>query len=142
MDDENPAEVIAAVKDRIRWVSARLGLSGIRPFVYYAWSTSGAEQREAVMDVYRDAVGPSKEADMKTIAQDLIDEGRVEGRVEGREETRARLAHAILNQFEVQFGHLTQEQRERIQSASVDELEKWLPLVVQAESVEDVIGDS
>ena len=73
----------------------------------------------------------------KGLAQGLA-QGREEGRVEGRVEGRA----SILNrQLEGRFGRLPSTVRERVRSATVQELDSWADSVLDAPTLEAVFRD-
>ncbi|QOR69723.1 Rpn family recombination-promoting nuclease/putative transposase [Ruania alkalisoli] len=81
-------------------------------------------------------IGPTaREAYMTSTADQYIqrglEEGRVEGRVEGRGETLTRL----LTQ---KFGPLPEHHQDRIQHASLDELDTWTDRILTAPTLNDV----
>ncbi len=93
------------------------------------------------------------EALMGTIADTLIKQGHEDGRAEGRAEgvkageqrglTRGReegRADTLRRQLERRFGPLPQEARARIDAASLAELDRWLDAVLDAASLDAVLG--
>ena len=69
-------------------------------------------------------------------------EGREQGRQEGRKEAREAqeaLRRSILKILDRKFGHVPADVQERVDSLkSVDELDRWLTLVLEAESLEEL----
>lgn len=62
-------------------------------------------------------------------------EGRVEGRAEGRVEGRAEVLERLLG---LKFGAVSVATRERLRTASLDELDRWAERLLAAASLEEV----
>ncbi|MGI5861860.1 MAG: hypothetical protein ACOX6T_07340 [Myxococcales bacterium] len=69
-------------------------------------------------------------------AQEFI----AEGRKEGRDEVALGAARGLLQQFRQKFGPVPDSIQERVLSATVAELERWLGRVIPAKSLEDVFS--
>ena len=87
---------------------------------------------------------------MGTIAETLIAEGKIagiaEGKLEGIAEGEARGeaqggARTLVRQMERRFGVLMPEVHNRIQSASVEQLDIWLDRILDAQSIDAVFED-
>ena len=75
---------------------------------------------------------------MGSLAESYIREGEAKGRAEGWAEGWA----SILNrQLERRFGSLPAAVRNRIRSASVQELDSWADAVLDAPTLEAVFGE-
>ena len=92
------------------------------------------------------ALGEEGEKLLGQLAESYINEGRAEGREEGREEGRVEgrvegRASILNRQLEVRFGRLPSTVRERVRSATVQELDSWADSVLDAPTLEAVFGD-
>jgi predicted transposase/invertase (TIGR01784 family) len=92
-----------------------------------------------------DSTVPEVNAVMTTLAEQWKYEGRLEGEARGRleGEARGRLEGArllLLAQLETKFGPLAEHERERVGSATNDELARWAAEVLTASSLDDVLG--
>lgn len=65
-----------------------------------------------------------------TIADQLIQQGRVEGRVE-----------LLMRQLAVKFGSLAEQTRERLVHATLAELDRWAERVLVATTLDDVFSE-
>ena len=65
---------------------------------------------------------------MKTAAEQLRDEGRAEGRAE-----------ALLKLIQLKFGAVPDDVAQAIQTASVDQLDRWIERVLSAESCAEIL---
>lgn len=72
-----------------------------------------------------------------TAADMLRAEGRTEGRAEGRTEEAARILVRLLTR---RFGTVPDRARERIASASLEQLRVWSERVLDAETVDQVLA--
>jgi hypothetical protein len=68
-----------------------------------------------------------------TTAQDMRAEGRVEGRVEG-------VANVLVRQLTRKFGPLPESAEAAIRAASLEQLEVWTDRVLDAASLDEVLG--
>jgi hypothetical protein len=88
---------------------------------------------------------PTDLQEMKTMLATLgqewqrqwLEEGRIEGRAEGE---RRGLAKLLCRQLERRFGPLPNIAQQRIEAASLEQLEAWGDLVLEAEHLEAVLG--
>ena len=93
------------------------------------------------------------EAEVGTIAQELIERGKAEGlavgkavgKAEGLAEGEARgeargEAKSLLRLLERRFGPLPEWARERVSAASLEQLDAWLDGVLDARSPDDLLG--
>jgi predicted transposase/invertase (TIGR01784 family) len=86
-------------------------------------------------------IGPEAEEVYMSTADMLRAEGRAEGRVEGRAEGRTEEAARILvRQLTRRFGPVSDAVRERIDTASLEQLEIWSDRVLDASAVDEVFG--
>jgi predicted transposase/invertase (TIGR01784 family) len=139
-----------------------LGLGALREV---ATAADGAAALESVlryiMEVREDAtdwlgdfvaeeVSPEAEEAYMTAAEKLrqegmlkgLEKGRIEGlekgRVEGRVEGQTEL---VLKLLALKFGPLSVEQAQRVQGASIEQLDRWAERVLDAESIAEVLGE-
>ncbi len=66
-----------------------------------------------------------------TLAEKLIEEGRVEGRVQGRREILLRLVRR-------RFGELPEWVTKRVSAATIDELDLWITRILDARSLDEM----
>jgi flagellar biosynthesis/type III secretory pathway protein FliH len=92
---------------------------------------------EQFTKVIREQV-PELERQTMTIAEELIQRGRVEGRAEGRVEGRAEL---LVKQLVHKFGELPSEYVSRITDASDEQLERYAVRVVTVDTLARVFAD-
>jgi len=79
---------------------------------------------------------------MQTIADMLKDEGRAKGLAEGRVKGLAEgEGKSLMRLLERRFGTLSPDVRERIAAANLDQLDRWLDLALDADSLGAVFGD-
>ena len=81
-----------------------------------------------------------------TGAQILIEQGRKEGEAKGRRRPRRRRpregrAETLVKQLERKFGAVPSATFERIQHASIDELDRWALRVLDATTLDEVFAD-
>ena len=79
---------------------------------------------------------PSAEEMAMTLAEQLIDKGRKQGIEQGIDVAR----RILLKQVRSRFGEVPTWWEERVQSASVDELETWSDRVLRVRSIDEVVG--
>jgi len=77
------------------------------------------------------------EALMGTIAEKWLQEGRQEGIQEGMQKGEANTLARLL---ERRFGAVPDAVRERVATASLEQLDTWLDTVIDAESLDEVFG--
>lgn len=90
-------------------------------------------------------LGPKAEELIMTGEQRLIAKGKAEGRAEGKAEGRAEgmakaKAEVLLKLLGTRFGPLPSSSLTRIEHASLDELDRWVDRVLQAESLDEVFA--
>ena len=74
-----------------------------------------------------------------TVAEEWIERGKKEGRQEGRQEGEI---DTLLRQIERKFGSEAKKAyQDRVENASLGELDRWLDRFATAESVEEVFGE-
>jgi predicted transposase YdaD len=153
------AELESALRRWFGYMSQLLDLRGpdrlVMLFSYFCRTTKAKLERVgAVLGEARD--GRIKEALMTTAdrlhkeghiqgwaegrAEGRVEgraEGRVEGRAEGRVEGRAAI---VLQLLDKRFGPLTPEQEARVRSASEAELRRWTDAVLDARTLQEVLG--
>jgi hypothetical protein len=84
---------------------------------------------------------PDKEAVvLSKAAREFIAEGKKEGRKEGRDEAALGIARGFLQLLGQKFGPLPYGTEERVLSATIGELERWLGRVIPARSIEEVFS--
>ena len=70
-----------------------------------------------------------------TAAQRIREQGKAEGRAEGKAEGKAELVARLL---QLRFGELPQSVRDRLASATVEQLDTWAEQVLTAPSLDSV----
>jgi hypothetical protein len=77
-----------------------------------------------------------------TAAQILRAEGRAEGEAKGRAEGEAKgRAEVLLKLLEKKFGSVGPEIRDRVVSATIQDLDRWVERVLSAATLEEVLSD-
>ena len=88
------------------------------------------------------ALGEEGEKLLGQLAESFVDEGRAEGLAKGLAQGRVEGRASILNrQLEGRFGRLPSTVRERVRSATVQELDSWADSVLDAPTLEAVFRD-
>jgi predicted transposase/invertase (TIGR01784 family) len=82
-------------------------------------------------------LGPRAEEAFMTGAQILRAEGEAKGRVEGRVEGRAEV---LLRQLALKYGPVPEARVDRIRAASIEELDRWVEMVLTASSLDEALG--
>jgi predicted transposase YdaD len=82
---------------------------------------------------------PMLTVDLKenAVVRPLIEEGRQEGRLEGRLEGRRAL---LLDLLAEKFGAIPTWAAERVQAASIDQLDRWARKVLHNTTLDDILG--
>lgn len=135
-DVRGASDVLAVVRSWARWIRAvsetSEGRAALGKLLRYTLPAGHrAKAREIVAEV-REIDARAGETAM-TIAEDLIQEGRVEGRLQGR-------AEMLLKLLRLRFGAVPESATERIARADADTLDRWAERVLTAASVEDVLA--
>lgn len=108
--------------------------------VTYTLATSHSP-REQVVERIEAALGPEARGRMKTLGDRLFEEGEAKGKVEGEAKGEAKGKREIIGQLlEAKFGRLPAQAKRRLASASLEELGRWTPRLLDAERLEDVLG--
>jgi len=121
--------------DRLRWETF---LEYIHALVYH--ERHPAEQSRLHREIEASVDSDTHRREVcrmgKTIAEDLMDRGRVEGHARGQlENARA----TLIRQLGIRFGEVPEETVAVIQATSdLERLNTWLDQVVTADSLEDV----
>jgi predicted transposase/invertase (TIGR01784 family) len=120
----------------IKAASAPNGVAALASLVRYILEVVGAPPEE--IRTFLTGLGPQVEEAYMTGAQILIERGRKEGEAKGRKEGRA---ETLLNLLERKFGAVPSASVERIEHASIDELDRWALRVLDATSLDEVLAD-
>jgi predicted transposase/invertase (TIGR01784 family) len=134
---ENP------IADLRRWfdlcaavVSAPDGIAAFYALARYILATTETQPNELL--AFARELGPKTEEAFMTGEQMLIargvEKGKAEGRAEGKAEVLLKLAGA-------KFGSVPEALVARIQTASLDELDRWVERILDAKSLDDVFAD-
>jgi predicted transposase/invertase (TIGR01784 family) len=83
-----------------------------------------------------DTVGSEVEEAMATVAEALRREGEARGRREGQREGQRGV---LLKQLRVRFGDVPERMLERVNSATVEQLDHWAERILTAGSIEEVL---
>ncbi len=132
---DDPAEVVAIADALIAWLARHPGLSQARAVF--------VELLSAVMA--RSGVGPQVAEDFLDMRSRLLERAEQwqqewlrEGRQEGRREGEVEL---LLRQLERRFGALADPIKDRVRAADIAALEEWGVRILDARSLDDVLGD-
>ncbi len=71
-----------------------------------------------------------------TLAEELRQVGRQEGREEGRQQERVAILSKLL---QLKFGELPAEMQQKVQRASLADLERWTEQVLTATTLEEAL---
>jgi hypothetical protein len=82
-------------------------------------------------------IGPEAKEVVVTTAEQLRAEGKTEGRAEGLAEGEARV---LVRQLTRKFGAVPGAVRQRIDTASLEQLETWCDRVLDATTLDEVFG--
>jgi predicted transposase YdaD len=115
---------------------AASGLEALSVMVRYLFEVSEHVTREAVTGMLRSALGEQADEVIMTIGQQLIEQGRKQGVEQGIEQGERKL---LLRQLVRRFGELPEKVVDRVNAASVEELERWADQILDAESIDDVL---
>ncbi len=107
------------------------GVAALAALVRYILQTSETKP-EDTRQLFRQ-LGPRLEEAFMTGAQILTQEARAEGKAEGK-------AEIVLKQLILKFGTLSAEQTSRVQSSSIEELERYAERVITVDSLDDVFA--
>ena len=81
------------------------------------------------------------EVTLNTIAETLIAQGKAQGRAEGEAKGQAEgEAKMLARLLERRFGPLPRSARERIAAAAIEQLDRWGDGVLEAQSLDDLLG--
>ena len=69
--------------------------------------------------------------------QDILDQGKAVGKAEGRAEGKLETLRTLLD---LKFGHLPAWANQRLTKATQPQLDRWLPKVLTADTLEAVLG--
>ncbi len=130
------------VADLRRWfdlcasvLSAADGTAAFSALARYILFTTETERAD--LHAFAGELGPKAEEVIMTGAQMLIAEGRAEGRAEGKAEGKA---EALLKLLSAKFGTPSEAVVTRVQSASIDELDRWFDGALTAETLDAVFA--
>lgn len=118
-------------------IAASVGLDAERSVLYFdlVRASLGEAAKRSLQ-----AMDPAKYEFQSDFAKRFIEVGRQEGEARGetRGETRGRAA-TLLRQLQLRFGPLTDAVVTRVQSASIEELDRWAEQVLDASSINDTL---
>jgi hypothetical protein len=114
-------------------MAASVGLDPQRSLLYYdlVVASLGEAARKALQ-----AMDPAKYEFQSEFAKRYLSEGRAEGAAKGKAEGKAEL---VLKLLSLKFGDVSAETRQRVETASMDELDLWAERVLSAQRLEDVL---
>jgi len=116
--------------------SAPNGVAALASLVRYILEVVGAPPGE--IRTFLTGLGPRVEEAYMTGAQVLIEQGRKEGEAKGEAKGRAQ---ALVELLELKFKGVPADTLDRIQRASINELERWTARVLDATSPDEVLAD-
>jgi hypothetical protein len=97
---------------------------------------------DAMRAQLREAIGPKLgDIVMGTVAEQLIERGRVEGEVRGEARAEARERMLVVRLLEHKFGPLERGVLDRLANASIDSIEIFAERVLTEEKIEDVLKE-
>ena len=117
----------------IRVLEAPGGSGDLRSLILYVAYVRKKIDVEVLSQRVRAFAGQEAGKVVMSTAQELIEKGKAEGNVEGA-------AKALLRQLDTLFGPLSARTKEKVQSASAEELAAWSLTVLGAERLEDVFA--
>ena len=103
--------------------------------LWYIWHVGRVAPAD-LLEFARSHAGPTLENIMKTAAEQLRDEGRAEGEAKGEAKGRA---EALLKLAQLKFGAVPDDFARAIQTASVEQLDRWIGRVLSAESCGEIL---
>ncbi len=107
--------------------------------LWYIWRVGRVSPAD-LLEFARSHAGPTLENIMKTAAEQLLDQGRAEGEARGRAEGEARgRAEALLKLVQLKFGAVPDDMAQAIQTASAEQLDRWLGRVLSSESCDEIL---
>ena len=106
-------------------------MAALASLVRYILEVVGAPPEE--IRTFLTGLGPQVEEAYMTGAQILIERGRKEGEARGRKE-------ALLKLLELKFKDVAAETADRIQHASIEDLERWTARVLDATTLDEVLA--
>jgi len=118
-----------------------LGVDDLTAMVYYLWGETDERGVALLSEVLDEVVPGRKEQIMLTEGEQLVAQGRAEGLIKGEAKGEAKGRREILlRQLRRRFGEIRGDVVERIQAASIDELDNLIDRVFNAKSLTDVFG--
>lgn len=130
----NDPDTSKAAQIAIAAISATIRLDAERSTLYFdliAASLSEAA-REALQDM-----DPAKYEYQSEFAKRYLAQGEARGRIEGEARGRAAL---LIKQLSMRFGPLPEAVGERLNSASIEELDAFAERILSASSLEEILG--
>jgi hypothetical protein len=118
-----------AVQVALVAMMASAGLDADRSVLYYdfVYASFGEAARKTLQ-----AMDPAKYEFQSEFAKRYLAQGGAEGEIRGE-------AKVLLKQLTLKFGTLPQAVVDRVQSASIDELDRWAEHVLTADRLEQVL---
>lgn len=129
-----------AVIERLMPLMARIwslprGQDAIAAFLSYFLFASEVTPDDLRISVRRN-MGPAAEETVMSTADKLIREGEARGEARGRFEGRA---STLLKQLQLKFGQVSPAVTERVNNASIEELDRWAERILSATSTADTL---
>jgi predicted transposase/invertase (TIGR01784 family) len=113
------------------------GMQAVAQLLRYVYYVCPELQYQEFREKIRKQLPESEEAVM-TIAEQLIQQGRMEGRMEGRAEGRVELLEQLLLE---KFGTLPPALHERLANATDEQFARWTRRVLRVETLDAVFAD-
>lgn len=136
-DGTDPFELLdrmrPLIEELVRTTAGREGFAMILSYTQYVHEIDP----HAILEHVRRTFGPEASEAAMTGAQRLIEEGMAKGIAKGREQA---LRQILSQQLETRFGPLSDQARERLATASVDHLNRWVVRVVSARTLDEVLA--
>ena len=120
--------------------SAEHGVEAMVAIVRYLLDVSQHTTHERVAGVLRSVLGSQADEVIVTAGQQLIEQGRQQGLEQGLEQGKVAMRSVLLRMLERRFGAPTTAVRERVESASLGDLELWTERLLEADSLEAVFS--
>jgi predicted transposase/invertase (TIGR01784 family) len=117
------------------------GLEALAQVMRYILEVSEHVGPEALLALLEPEIGPEAKEAIVTSGQQLIQQGIEQGRQQGIEQGRQRFQDLLRRMLQQRFGDVGPRFEERIEAASIEELEGWSVRVLSAGSLADLFAD-
>ena len=133
-DPDLDEEFFLAWQEPIRQLLAQRGGSDeLHTVMWYLFNVNPVIDPDSLGEMMMENFGPTAQQVVVTTGQRLREEGREEGR-----EFQVKLVSRILTH---RFGELPKETIDRIQAASIDALNRWADVAIDADRIADVFAE-